>query len=919
MYEFGSYRIDPSKRVLLRGEETVQLPSKAFETLLVLVQHSEEVVSKDDLLKTVWPDSFVEESNLSQSIFLLRKALGETAQDHRYIVTIPGRGYRFAERVRETSVGATDLVVQSRSIQTITTREEKPLLSPQLLWIGLALLSLAGLLAYHLYVSPRTYPATPSATLSSPSPRRSVAVLGFRNLSGRPEEDWLSTALREMLSTELAAGEKLRLVSGENIARAKLDFPVADADSLSRDTLARLRKNLGTDLVVLGSYTALGKKFDGRIRLDLRLQDATAGETIADVAVAGTESDLFDLVAQAGARLREKLGVEAASPVELVSVRASLPSSREAARLYSEGLARLRVFDAAEARGLLQQSVTADPKYPLSHSGLAEAWSRLGYDKKAQEEAGRAYQLATNLSREERLVVEGRYRETNHEYGKAMDVYRSLFTLFPDNLDYGLMLAAAQSRGGKGHDAVATIDALRKLPPEISEDPRIDLEEAHAWNALSDFTRQREPLQRAVEKGKAAEARLIVAEAREQQCWMFSYLEQEQDAIVACREARDIFASAGDSGNEASTLRNWASAIGHSDALGAIRLSEQALVILRRIGFESGVASVLNNMGNRYEERGDESTAEKMYREAQAIYRKLDDRRRLAVPTLNIGNTRMKLGDLPGASRFFEESLELSRTAGDKGNAAIAGFSVATVHELQGDLVTAKQGFEECLRNWKEAGDQYDSTAALDSLGDLLKIGADFNGARKMYEQSLALKNSAKDQIDIALSHLNLAELSLEEGQAVPSLETAVRDANNVFLQTKRRDDEARGQAVLARALLAEGKAAEAKTAMQRAEVLGSKSQNVEIRWRVAIAAARTAGVGKDHTATLLTQKQLAAIIDQAERRGFFGVELDARLALAELEMKAGQTLVARTHLAAVETDAKAKGYDLVARRAATP
>ena len=89
LYEFGPYRIDPVKRLLLRGEESVPLPSKVFETLLVLVQHSEEVVSKDNLIKLVWPNNFVEESNLSQSIFLLRKALAENAQDHRYIVTVP--------------------------------------------------------------------------------------------------------------------------------------------------------------------------------------------------------------------------------------------------------------------------------------------------------------------------------------------------------------------------------------------------------------------------------------------------------------------------------------------------------------------------------------------------------------------------------------------------------------------------------------------------------------------------------------------------------------------------------------------------------------------------------------------------------------------------------------------------------------
>ena len=148
-----------------------------------------------------------------------------------------------------------------------------------------------------------------------------------------------------------------------------------------------------------------------RIRLDVRVQDTSAGETIADVAVVGSEADLFDLVSQAGSGLRKKLGVEAVSPVEAVSVRAASPSNREAARLYSEGLARLRASDALAARDLLRQAIAADTKYSLSHSALSEAWSRLGYDKKAQEEARQAYELAANLSPEEKLVVKGRYRD----------------------------------------------------------------------------------------------------------------------------------------------------------------------------------------------------------------------------------------------------------------------------------------------------------------------------------------------------------------------------------------------------------------------------------------------------------------------------------------------------------------------------
>src|ERR1700736_1832618 len=100
LYEFGPFRVDPEKEVLLRAGQPVPLTPKTFQILLVLVRHHKEVVTKDDLMKSVWPDTFVEEANLSRNIFMLRKALGETAQDHRYIVTVPGQGYRLSEDVR---------------------------------------------------------------------------------------------------------------------------------------------------------------------------------------------------------------------------------------------------------------------------------------------------------------------------------------------------------------------------------------------------------------------------------------------------------------------------------------------------------------------------------------------------------------------------------------------------------------------------------------------------------------------------------------------------------------------------------------------------------------------------------------------------------------------------------------------------
>ena len=115
LYEFGPFRVDPEKELLIRGDETVSLTPKTFQILLVLMRHKKEVVTKDELMKEVWPDTFVEEANLSRNIFLLRKALGESPQDHQYILTVPGRGYRFAEEVQVVSEQELGIVAASHA------------------------------------------------------------------------------------------------------------------------------------------------------------------------------------------------------------------------------------------------------------------------------------------------------------------------------------------------------------------------------------------------------------------------------------------------------------------------------------------------------------------------------------------------------------------------------------------------------------------------------------------------------------------------------------------------------------------------------------------------------------------------------------------------------------------------------------
>jgi hypothetical protein len=147
-----------------------------------------------------------------------------------------------------------------------------------------------------------------------------------------------------------------------------------------------------------------------------------------------------------------------------------------------------------------------------------------------------------------------------------------------------------------------------------------------------------------------------------------------------------------------------------------------------------------------------------------------------------------------------------------------------------------------------------------------------------------------------------------------------MRQVIEVFQKQKARDDEIRAWCILARAMLAQDKATDASDAVKHARSLAGKSQNPEVRWRTAIAAARLYVAGKDNarnTSGMAAQKELNAIAAKSRELGYRGIELDARLALAEIEMKEGQTAAGRAHLAAIESDAEAKGYHLVARKAA--
>ncbi len=202
-YEFGPFRLDPDHRQLLRENQPVPLQPKAFDILLALVENSEKVVLKDDLMKMVWPGTFVEEANLAQNISVLRKTLGEAAGENRYIVTLPGRGYRFAQSVNILRPEE-ELVVESHTrshvvIEELDLRPPRLALpsSPRRARRNIAIAVLAGLIVAG-YFAWRHY-----ASHSANTGRVMLAVLPFQNLTGDPDQEYFADGLTEEMITKL--------------------------------------------------------------------------------------------------------------------------------------------------------------------------------------------------------------------------------------------------------------------------------------------------------------------------------------------------------------------------------------------------------------------------------------------------------------------------------------------------------------------------------------------------------------------------------------------------------------------------------------------------------------------------------------------------------------------------------------------
>lgn len=890
---FGVFEADLRAGELRKHGLRIKLQEQPFKILVLLLRRPGELVTREELRQELWPaHTFVDfDRGLNKAMTKLRTALGDSAECPRYIETLHRRGYRFlAPVVEHNELPHADGPVhsfieelphagngQTQAIASVHSSKESWFARHKTLGIAAAILLLSLPLLTYLRVYRGVVFGGSAQVIGA---RTSVAVLGFRNLSGNSQEAWLSTALSDWLMTELSAGDQLRIIPAETVARMRMELSLPDVDTFGRDSLVRIRKNLGTDYVVAGSYATFPGKSDGsgdQMTLDLLLQDARDGETVLAISESGAQSRLSEIVAKAGEELRAKLGAGAITTEQAAQVATALPSQPQAARLYWEGLARLRVFDALTARDLFSKAVAADPNFALAHSELANAWAQLGYAEDARTEAKKAFGLSGNLPREQRLLVEARYREASGDWAKAIEIYRALFEFFPDNLDYGLALAADQVNAGNAREAADTVAALRNLPLSLSDDPRIDLASDHASEALGDFKADETDTQRAAEKARASGASLLLARALLDQAWAAENLGQLDQVGGLVEEAKHIYDAAHDRKGAADAITVEAIALQmKGDYLGAKTGYEESLALYREQGIELDIANESDNIADILLGLGDVNGARAKYESALAIYRRIGHADGVPLAENGLGDVFLTVGDHPGAKKMYQDSLRVCQEIGDRSKAAVALSGLGRVYRIEGDLAAAQKSEEQGIAVFEQIGD---TTHGMES-------------------------------------RLQLAQILLDEGK-IRAAQQAAQAAAGAFKQAGAMKDETAADLVLARTLLAQRKVRQAEKIISQAVAAANQTHFRELQMAASITAANVlASSGKpgDSRAAAL---RLDKLINEATSAGYIDAEMEARLSLGQVEIVSGDRAQGVEQLESLEKDAATAGYRLIALDAA--
>ena len=927
---FASFEFDLGTLELRKNGTRLRLEDKPARALACLLEHAGILVERADLVELLWPGESHGDfhQRLNKAVNKLRLILSDNPSAPRFIQTLNRREYRFVADVQILDASSKvvpvsePLVHASSEPDALAVTESVPRSElahlrqqPRSRWRQWSLSRQATVAVLAIAVCLILgFGSGMWRVVANMKVRRSVAVVGFRNLTGNQTDAWLSSAISDWLATDLSAGDGVRMIPEEDLARAQFDIGSGSSDHPSRETLSSMRKSLGADLVVSGALATVQGESGDLLRMDVRVQDTRSGDMVRSFTLVGARSGALQLASDAGLRLRSELGLEPLSPQALNLVRASLPTNPDAARLYTEGVAALQNYDAVEASALLVQASSIEPQHVPTHAALAATWEDLGYDERARAEAESAFSGAKDLPRGEQLLMEGLFRETTKDWDGAVRVYGELFRLYPDDIDYGLKLANSEISEGKAMLALGTVEAMRQLREPPNEDPRLDLTEAAAAASISDFKRQQDAAVRAESAARKLGAKLLVAHSELEEGSALRSLGNLPEALKLWRQARETFTAAGDRRGVAKSLNDEGVLLWQKgDGPAAAKTFHESITLSRASGDQATLAFALSRLGivEMYSGKRDPSDARRLFHEALDIYRRVENVQEQGYIVSLIADEALQRDRFAEAKTFYEESLALSRSVNDRSRVAGRLMDIGIVDTMQGDLAGANDSLEQSLSIYRELGEKNRVALVQNRLALVMLWEGKISQADSIMESSLATAREIGEANVVAEMHENQASIEMEEDPAKAA--SSAMAAMACHQSNGDRHGVAMDSAILAQAHLQLGNIAESYASLAQAfQILGPNPPG-ELGIQMFVVRARLHARNRQLKAA---RTDLVRATMRARNLGAGSMEMEARLAMAELELKS-RDKNAHHDVDALLRDASKRGFGLITAQAA--
>jgi DNA-binding winged helix-turn-helix (wHTH) protein/tetratricopeptide (TPR) repeat protein len=492
LYRFDEFELQPSRRALLRGGERVPVAPKSFEVLLCLVQHSGRVVLKEEILETVWPGAFVEEGNLTQHIFWLRKALGDKSG---YIVTIPGTGYEFTGMVESSPDSAggpqqqrssqppisftlEETVERTQIVVEETTLSETPAVKAK--W-GMRTKVAAALLVVAAVASAAAWRWTHGVVAGD---HHEVVLADFDNTTHDADFD---RSLKTLLSIDLNQSPFL-LVVGENDTRKVMNLMNLPADAALTPAVAReVCERLNDQVVLAGRLAQIGRRY----LVTVDATDCSDGRILAQTrGIADSKEGVINAVDTASGEMRRKLGEPLRSKAggeEPLPLKHTF--SLDALKAYSRARALHQRLKFAEAVPLYQKAIELDPNFADAYAQLGNCFNNMGEALEGRKAMARAYELRDQADEQDRLRIVAMYEywRTGDRH-QAIRNYQNWTRLYPLGTNPWVLLGEFQASVGRMDLAVdAAKHAVANNPNSVSS--RQDLAEWQRYDGQLDAAR----------------------------------------------------------------------------------------------------------------------------------------------------------------------------------------------------------------------------------------------------------------------------------------------------------------------------------------------------------------------------------------------------------------------------------------------